>query len=91
MDGTVICRRCLLKDMSDDEYFGSIRAFVDQILPDMRTPEATFEARLAACAACPSLLGGMCRLCGCFVEVRAAKRINRCPHPAPRWEAMEAQ
>ena len=30
------------------------------------------------------LLSGMCRACGCFVELRAAIAANRCPYE--KWQ-----
>ena len=53
-------------------------------------PEAEYRRRLALCKGCGELANGICAQCGCFVELRAAKRQNRCPAFPPRWEGMAA-
>ncbi|MCI6019094.1 MAG: DUF6171 family protein [Clostridiales bacterium] len=27
----------------------------------------------------------MCRICGCFVEMRAAIKVKSCPDVVPKW------
>lgn len=39
--------------------------------------------RLAACEACPHLDGDQCRLCTCFVDIKAMLATERCPDD--RW------
>lgn len=39
--------------------------------------------RLAACEACPNLSGDQCRLCTCFVDVKAMLATETCPDS--RW------
>lgn len=77
------CRRCLLRDL-DGAYFASIYEYIDHLPQEQKAPQALYAQRLALCKTCQSLQNGMCALCGCFVEVRAAKKAQRCP--AGRWE-----
>lgn len=79
------CKRCLLKDMSTDEYYRTIQEYVDSLSPDVRAPREEYDHRLALCKECDCLINGMCRLCGCFVEARAAKASAHCPGTPPRW------
>ena len=51
----------------------------------IRTPEADYRARLAICEGCEQLLSGTCRLCGCYVETRAAKKGQSCPMVPAQW------
>ncbi len=45
------------------------------------------QARLKKCACCKHRAGLLCRVCGCFVQVRAAKKIAFCPAPeGSYWE-----
>ncbi|MBE6823475.1 DUF6171 family protein [Caproiciproducens sp. LBM24188] len=81
----IVCRRCLLKDMTDSEYYRSISEYVESLDETMRTPAPDYEARLAYCRQCSHLINGMCELCGCFVEVRAAKRQNHCAKDSRIW------
>lgn len=74
------CRKCLTRDMIDrKEYFRSLREYIENLDVDIRAPETVYEDRLAVCKECDLLLDGMCRSCGCYVELRAAVDKNRCP------------
>lgn len=73
-----ICKRCLLSEL-DGEYFLSIYQYIEKIPQEQKAPPQEYSRRLALCQACESLQNGMCAQCGCFVEVRAAKRAQRCP------------
>ena len=79
------CKRCLLKDMDTQEYFHTISEYVESLDPDLRAPKAEYERRLSLCRECDCLINGMCRLCGCFVMMRAAKIHNRCPDTPAKW------
>lgn len=63
----------------------SIAEYVASLDEDVRTAEADYQARLACCRDCDQLLSGTCRLCGCYVETRAAKKGMGCPMVPPRW------
>lgn len=80
-----VCRRCLLQDMTDGEYYRTVSEYVNSLDDAVRTPPQEYEARLASCRQCGQLVNGMCALCGCFVEVRAAKRQNRCARDSRVW------
>ncbi len=80
-----VCRRCLLKELSDAEYFSSIYEYIENIPPEQKTPESEYRERLEKCKACDQLVNGMCALCGCFVEVRAARKIRHCARSAETW------
>jgi len=82
VDGVRLCRKCLLREMTgQEEYFRSLREYIENLDPDIKAPEELYEQRLAVCRECDLLLEGMCRSCGCYVELRAAVEKNRCP-----WE-----
>lgn len=42
-------------------------------------------SRLAICAACPNMQGGVCSLCGCFLRVKVTMPLESCPDNPPRW------
>lgn len=79
------CTRCLLSEIDKDKYFENIYEYIAVIPEDIKTPDEEYKRRLALCKECDELINGMCRKCGCFVEVRAAKKINRCPSEDKRW------
>lgn len=81
-----ICRRCLLEDMpSEAALIQNIRELIALMPPEQRADEALHRQRLAICRNCDHLNDGTCALCGCFVELRAAKRRMRCPDVPARW------
>lgn len=73
------CRKCLTRDMDRKEYFRSLQEYIANLDPDIKAPELLYEERLAVCKECDLLLDGMCRSCGCYVELRAAVTKNYCP------------
>lgn len=74
------CRKCLTRDMAgQEEMFRSLREYIANLDEDIRAPEPLYEERLAVCKGCELLLEGMCRSCGCYVELRAAVAKNICP------------
>ena len=81
------CRRCLLEDMpSQAQLAASIRELIDLLPPERRAEPETVAQRLSACRACGCLIDGMCALCGCYVELRSAKRAMTCPDVPDRWK-----
>ena len=59
--------------------------YIAQLDPDVKSEEELYEKRLAACKQCGNLVNGMCRVCGCFVEMRAAVKKNSCPAAEKYW------
>lgn len=76
-----ICKKCLIRDMADQaEYFKNMYEYIDNLEPEIKAQPELYENRLTVCKACDRLADGMCRGCGCFVEMRAAVRKNSCPY-----------
>lgn len=80
------CRRCLLEDMPEEAALAqSVRELVS-LLPDhVRADAEATRRRLEVCRQCDHLYGGMCALCGCYVQLRAAKARMGCPDVPGRW------
>lgn len=75
------CRKCLTRDMIDkDAYFATLRDMIENIDTEYKTDGAVYEERLKKCTECERLADGMCRACGCYVELRAAVNKNHCPY-----------
>ena len=81
--------RCLLRDAGEAEMAQVIAEYVASLDESVRPAEADYRARLAICEGCDQLLSGTCRLCGCYVETRAAKKRQSCPMVPPRWTKIE--
>lgn len=75
-----LCRKCLIRDMEgQEEYFRSLREYIDNLDLDIKACVPLYEDRLNICRECDMLLEGMCCRCGCYVELRAAVTKNHCP------------
>lgn len=82
------CRKCLTRDMAGKEaYFRSLREYIENLDPEIRVSDTIYEERLSVCRQCDLLLDGMCRSCGCYVELRAAVARRSCPWE--RWQPAE--
>ena len=63
----------------------NLHSYIDHLNADSKVEEPLYEKRLASCKRCDLLMDGMCRACGCYVELRAAMRKNACPYE--KWKA----
>ena len=79
------CRKCLLRDMDENEYFTNLYDYMDRIDEDLKAEDEVYEKRLDICKNCDNLLNGMCKICGCFVELRAVIKKNCCPDINKYW------
>ena len=66
-----ICKKCFLRE---------IKKYKKGIKETDRVSEKKYEERLAVCKECDLLNAGTCGACGCYVELRAAAKVGRCPH-----------
>ena len=79
------CKRCLLSELSDDQYYKTVYEYIAGIPEDEKAAPDEFRRRLSICKSCNELVNGMCRQCGCFVEARAAKKRKSCQKSANIW------
>jgi hypothetical protein len=79
------CIKCLLSETNQTELYATLREHIKNIPPEHKTTPAAYIARLNICKDCEHLLDGLCALCGCYVELRAAKAAQRCAASAGRW------
>jgi len=78
----VNCKRCLLEEASV-KAFSSIKEAIEKIPEKEKTDEIIYRARLSICLSCEKLDRGTCLSCGCYVELRAARKALSCPRR--RW------
>ena len=75
-----VCRKCLTRELAgQEETFRSMWEYIENLDIEIKTSQSLYEKRLAICKECDMLLQGMCRKCGCYVEMRAAVERNACP------------
>ena len=80
-----VCIPCLQTGFSDREYEQILKDYLEYMDEDIKTPDHIYQERLSACSQCGFLRNGMCRLCGCFVALRAAKIHNHCADTPVKW------
>ena len=74
-----VCKKCLIRDMDEYEEYQNMFEYIRNISDDIKSSQELYEERMEICKECDMLLSGMCRKCGCFVEMRAAVEKNYCP------------
>ncbi|MFA9377075.1 MAG: DUF6171 family protein [Lachnotalea sp.] len=79
------CKKCLLKDFPNAEYFTHLYDYINNLDRDIKVDDIEYERRLNICINCPDYAQGMCRVCGCFVELRAVICTNECAALEHRW------
>ena len=78
------CLKCLLRELDEEAYMKQLHRYIVQLDPDVKTAQQVYEKGLEVCKACDYLEAGTCLACGCYVELRAAVKKNRCPYR--HWE-----
>ena len=79
------CIPCQKTGLSNTEYEEILKNYLDYIDEDIKTPEPAYKKRLSCCSQGEFLRNGICRLCGCFAALRAAKTHNCCADTPSRW------
>ena len=79
------CKKCLIRDFDEGELFRTMQEYIARIDEDIKTSKEEYEKRLGICTECDSLMNGMCGVCGCYVEMRAAVNTNYCPAVHKKW------
>ncbi len=74
------CYKCLLREMDEEAYMQKLHRYIALLDRDVKTAQDIYESRLSICKACDRLEAGTCLACGCYVELRAAVKKNRCPY-----------
>lgn len=74
------CKGCLIREIDNGQQYQNMFQYIEGLDEEIKTNPAVYEVRLRTCKDCTSLINGMCKHCGCFVEMRAAITRNRCPN-----------
>lgn len=84
-----VCKRCLLAEIDVDGLYKKVSELIELMPEDVKASPELYQKRLDICRRCQSLENGICRECGCFVELRAASRKNYCPSAYKYWAAQD--
>ncbi len=81
----VICKRCLLSEFADSDMKQTIAELIEALPEDIKADDELYQKRLNICKQCEHLYNGMCGKCGCYVELRALKKAQRCASENHYW------
>ena len=79
------CRRCLLDELFEEKEYKHLQDYIKNLDEHIKTEEEEYKKRINICMGCDNLINGMCKICGCFVEMRAAVKKNYCPDIEKLW------
>lgn len=81
-----ICKKCLLLEAGENAAYNTVKDYLDTLDNSLKVSDEEYEKRLSQCKRCAYLISGMCRKCGCYIEVRAALKNKDCPdYPDKKW------
>ena len=75
-----ICKKCLLLEAGEKAAYKTVRDYLDTLDDELKVDKSVLDKRLALCRECDNLIAGMCRQCGCYVEIRASLKDKSCPN-----------
>lgn len=76
---SVICKKCLV-GMDAENYLELIAKNRSAVRERDRTAGEEYKRRIEICEDCEKLSGPTCLGCGCYVELRAIRRVSHCPY-----------
>lgn len=79
------CKKCIQQEFTNKEYYKSVSVYISNIPMELKTTDDVYAYRLEQCDKCKYIINGLCRLCGCFVAIRAASVHNYCPDKKASW------
>ena len=80
-----ICKRCLIDELDYDDTYEDIKRYIEEFPQEKRVSGEEYSERLRICRECDELENGICRKCGCFVELRALKIGMYCASEDKKW------
>ncbi len=84
-----VCRKCLPGQKNEEAFYEDLSRYIQRMDEELKVDQQTYEKRLGICSSCERLMSGMCRLCGCFVELRTVQKVRKCPDLPAKWEAQK--
>ena len=79
------CKKCLLDELFEEKEYQHLQDYIRNLDNHIKTEDEEYKKRLDICKQCDNLINGMCKVCGCFVEMRAAVKKNYCPDMERYW------
>jgi hypothetical protein len=79
------CKKCLLDKLFEEKEYQHLQDYIKNLDKNIKTDDNEYKKRLDLCMQCDNLINGMCKICGCFVEMRAVIKKNYCPDTEKYW------
>lgn len=80
------CKKCLLYEAGEKVTYEEIMKYISTLSKNDLVSDELYQNRIEKCKNCDFLISGMCRKCGCYVEVRARLINKGCPNvDSPLW------
>ncbi len=74
------CKKCLLLEAGEKASYQTVADYINNLEDSLKISKKEYGRRLKICKSCDFLIAGMCRKCGCYVEIRAALKNKSCPN-----------
>ena len=85
----LLCPKCLDIPADERKLADTLDRYLTTLDEDVRVSPEQYAARLSLCADCPHRAIYTCRKCGCYVQVRAARKSYACPSEEEKWGKIE--
>lgn len=73
------CKKCLLLEAGESVTYKEIMDYVATLDKNDLVSDTVYASRISYCKQCDMLISGMCRKCGCYIEIRARLKNTDCP------------
>lgn len=73
------CKKCLLLEAGESVTYKEIMDYVATLDKNDLVSDTVYASRISHCKQCDMLISGMCRKCGCYIEIRARLKNTDCP------------
>lgn len=75
-------------EAAEKDAYQSVQQAIKRLKASEKVSDEVYFSRLDSCKKCDNLIGGVCMKCGCYVELRAAFKKQKCPDVKNRkWKA----
>lgn len=79
------CKACIMAKI-DAEFAANLEQKIKHIDEELKVEPEMYQERMSICEGCDKLAQGLCRACGCYVELRGVMKRNSCPYG--KWLAV---
>lgn len=80
------CKKCLLLDAGETDVYKTVNDYIATLDDALKVDDEQYKKRLSLCKECEFLISGMCRKCGCYVEIRALLKNKNCAdYDSGKW------